>query len=92
MTIISLYLIVIVIVSLLTFLVWGWDKTAAINGSWRIPERTLLTMVILGGAPGGALGMLTFRHKTRKTHFKLAIWSAGILQLVLLILLVTRSS
>jgi len=91
MTTVTLYLIVLVIMSFFTFLIWGWDKNAAINGRWRVPERTLLVMVFLGGAAGGALGMFTFRHKTRKPQFRLALWAAGILQLVLFILLVTRN-
>jgi uncharacterized membrane protein YsdA (DUF1294 family) len=91
MTTVTLYLIILVILSFLTFLVWGWDKNAAIKGRWRVPERTLLMMIFLGGAAGGALGMFTFRHKTRKPHFRLALWAAGIMQLLLSILFVTRN-
>jgi len=75
--------------SLITFAVWGWDKAAAINGKWRTPEKILMTLVFLGGAAGGALGMNLFRHKTRKPHFRIALGIAGVLQFVLLVLLIT---
>ena len=91
MTTVTLYLIILVILSFLTFLIWGWDKNASIKGRWRVPERTLLMMIFLGGAAGGALGMFTFRHKTRRPQFRLALWAAGIIQLLLFILLVTRN-
>lgn len=51
------------------FLIWGFDKYRAKMGQWRIPERVLLTLVIIGGAFGALAGMLLFRHKTRKIQF-----------------------
>ncbi|NMC85808.1 MAG: DUF1294 domain-containing protein [Anaerolineaceae bacterium] len=73
--------------SLATLIVWGADKAAAMAGAWRVPERTLLALVFLGGALGGGLGMLLFRHKTRKLGFKAAILAAGALQAGILVLL-----
>lgn len=87
MTTIYVYLFILLLMSVLTFLTWGWDKSAAMHGRWRIPERTMLIMILLGGAAGGALGMSFFHHKTRKTLFRSVLWVAGILQLLLLILL-----
>ena len=47
-----------------------YDKMAAVKRSGRIPERVLLTLSFI--APFGAVaGMLTFRHKTKKSKFKL---------------------
>ncbi|MCX6648327.1 MAG: DUF1294 domain-containing protein [Candidatus Bathyarchaeota archaeon] len=54
-------------VSLVCF---GLDKLWAIRGGARIPESRLLSLAFLG--PFGALmGMLLFRHKTRKPRFLL---------------------
>jgi uncharacterized membrane protein YsdA (DUF1294 family) len=89
MTAIYVYLLILLLMSVLTFLTWGWDKSAAMHGRWRIPERPLLVMILLGGAAGGALGMSFFHHKTRKSLFRLVLWVAGILQLLVLILLVS---
>lgn len=43
----------------------GIDKLKARAGKWRIPERTLFLLAAMGGALGGMLGMLAFRHKTK---------------------------
>ena len=34
------------------------------------PEKTLWLFALLGGAPGGWLGMRTFHHKTRHWYFR----------------------
>ena len=56
-------------ISLIAFCFYGADKRAAIKGRWRVPERVLLCLSFFGGAAGGILGMLLFRHKTRKAAF-----------------------
>ncbi len=61
------------VVSGLTFLLFGWDKLMAKLGRSRIPELTLLGASLLGGATGGLLGMLLFRHKIRKPRFRILI-------------------
>lgn len=58
-----------VIMSVVTFIAFGVDKFKAIKGSFRISEATLLTLSLLGGAFGGIVGMLLFRHKTKKPKF-----------------------
>lgn len=64
------YLIVINIITLLTFLV---DKLKAKKDSWRISENTLLLLSILGGSSGALLGMVLLRHKINKIKFTIAI-------------------
>ena len=49
----------------------GFDKHEAKKGNWRVSEKTLFTLVVLGGSIGGILGMFTFRHKTKKWYFAL---------------------
>ena len=62
--------------SLVTFLQFGWDKSRARRGKPRIPERGLLAGSVLGGAAGGLLAMLVFRHKVRKPSFWLLHFAA----------------
>ena len=63
------FVILLLIMSVLTFLVYGLDKHAAKSNSWRTPEKRLLVFGLAGGAAGGILGMLVFHHKTRKLYF-----------------------
>ncbi|KGR76816.1 DUF1294 domain-containing protein [Ureibacillus sinduriensis] len=45
------------------------DKSRARKHEWRISEKSLFTLAILGGACGGVLGMYLFRHKTKHNSF-----------------------
>ncbi len=76
--------LIILVMSVITFGVFGYDKQAAIQGRWRIPEKTLFALSILGGAAGGLLGMSVFHHKTRKTQFWIILGAALLLHLFLL--------
>ena len=68
--------------SLLTFFTFGIDKWKAGRGASRIPEATLLFMSWCGGLIGGWLAMFLFRHKTRKTSFKLKMILVSLLNLL----------
>jgi len=76
-----LYLLVI---SLIAFCVYGADKRRARQGAWRIPERTLFLLALLGGSPGALLAMLVFHHKTRHPAFVIGIPAILIVQAILL--------
>ena len=49
------------------------DKRKAQKGSWRIPEKTLFIITLLGGGIGTILGMYVFRHKTKKLKFTIGL-------------------
>ena len=57
-------------VNLAAFLLMGVDKGRARKGQWRISEKGLFLPALLGGAPGGTLGMRVFHHKTRHWYFR----------------------
>ena len=61
----------LLLINLLLFILMGRDKAAAQAGARRTPETTLLALAVLGGSLGGLLGMLFFRHKTRKIAFRI---------------------
>jgi uncharacterized membrane protein YsdA (DUF1294 family) len=58
------YHIVVAVMSPACLVAYGWDKHRAVNGSWRVPERTLHLVAFLGGWQGAYLGQQLFRHKT----------------------------
>ena len=65
----SLFLGYVLLINLFLFILMGIDKRAAKRKKWRIPERRLLILGIIGGGIGGILGMLVFHHKTHRIYF-----------------------
>lgn len=63
------------------------DKANARNGTWRIPEATLLNLAFLGGGVGTVIAQQTMRHKTRKEPFRSRLVGILVLQIVVLIAL-----
>lgn len=45
------------------------DKQKAKKNKWRVPEKTLFLLALLGGSLGTTLGMNVFRHKTKHWYF-----------------------
>ena len=72
-------------VNLLAFACFGMDKYRARNQFWRIPEKVLLTLALIGGAGGALAGMRIFHHKTRKYLFRIGVPAALILHICLLV-------
>lgn len=62
-------------VNLVSFFVMANDKRISRKGGSpeRIPEGLLFFMATIGGGVGVYLGMLAFRHKTRKWYFQVGI-------------------
>jgi len=79
---IAIYLVVINLIGLLAMLI---DKKKAIKGSWRIPEKTLLIIALLGGSIGTITGMYWFRHKTKKLKFTLGFPTILITEIIAII-------
>lgn len=62
------------VLSFLSFLMYGNDKRAARADAWRTPEHTLHMFDLLGGWPGALIAQQTFHHKTIKQPFQLFFW------------------
>lgn len=75
-------LIYLLIINLLTFLVMAIDKYKAKRAKRRIPEKTLFTLVALGGGIGGIIAMYTIRHKNKKTRFIIGFPAILILEII----------
>ena len=59
-----------------------YDKRAARSGSWRVKERTLLLVSVVGGSAGMLAAMRCIRHKTKHVKFMVGIPAIMILQIV----------
>lgn len=63
----------LIIINVAAWIAYGLDKWKAKAGKWRIPERTLLILALIGGSLGALAGMMMFRHKTRKAKFVVGV-------------------
>jgi uncharacterized membrane protein YsdA (DUF1294 family)/cold shock CspA family protein len=65
--------------SLVAFLMYAFDKAAAMNRRWRTRESTLLLAGLMGGWPGALVAQGMFRHKSSKASFQAAFWMTVVL-------------
>jgi len=75
--IIALYLLA----SIVTFAVYGMDKSSARAGRWRTPESTLHLLSLVGGWPGGLLAQRWLRHKSSKQAFLTVFWATVLINI-----------
>lgn len=78
---IIMYLLIINLIGLLIMYI---DKKKAKYGRWRIPEKTLLIIALLGGSIGTISGMYLFRHKTQKLKFTLGFPTILISEIIII--------
>ena len=78
-------IIYVISINIIAFLAMWIDKAKARHGSWRISEKALFTLVLLGGGVGGIAGMYTFRHKTKKLYFTVGFPVILITEIVLIV-------
>ncbi|MGV7207370.1 DUF1294 domain-containing protein [Oxalobacteraceae bacterium A2-2] len=62
------------VASVVTFIAYAVDKSAARDGRWRTPERSLLLLGVACGWPGAILAQQWLRHKSSKRSFRIAFW------------------
>lgn len=61
------------IINVVGFLLMFVDKRRSIKHEWRISEKSLFIVSIIGGSIGSYIGMHLFRHKTKHLKFTLGI-------------------
>lgn len=70
-------------INLIAFAAFGRDKQKARKGQWRISERRLILLALLGGSAGALIGMYLFHHKTRKRKFTVGVPLIFLVQIAL---------
>jgi uncharacterized membrane protein YsdA (DUF1294 family) len=73
----------LILMNAIGLLVMGVDKAKAKKHVWRIPERTLFLVSVLGGSVGTWAGMYLFRHKTRHWYFVIGMPAILLVQVVI---------
>jgi uncharacterized membrane protein YsdA (DUF1294 family) len=79
-----LALLLYVAASVSAFMVFAWDKRAAIRGRRRVPEARLHLISLLGGWPGAWLAQMLLRHKTQKRSFRATFYATVVANCLLL--------
>lgn len=65
----KLFAIYLAVMKVLGVAVMWSDKRRARLHRWRIPEKVLFGVSLLGGSAGTWAGMYLFRHKTKHWYF-----------------------
>ncbi len=86
----TVLLVWLAVINLLTFLVYGADKRRARRDKWRVPEKTLFLLPLLGGSIGALLGMRVFHHKTKHWYFVWGIPAILLAQIALAVWIYTK--
>ena len=70
-------------VNFLSFILYGIDKKRARKREWRISEKTLIGIAVIGSCVGAILGMHIFHHKTRHWYFRYGLPLILIIQVLM---------
>ena len=62
-----------ILISAVSIIMTVYDKWAAKHKKRRVPERTLLSLGLVGGAAAMYLTMKCIRHKTKKKKFMVGL-------------------
>ena len=80
-------IIYLIVINLIGILIMFLDKQKAKKDEWRISEKTIFVITMLGGGIGTIAGMYAFRHKTKKLKFIIGLPVLVILEIILVIYL-----
>ena len=78
------------LINLILYFTMVLDKRRAIKDGWRIPEKNLYLLAVLGGGAGGLLAMVFKHHKNKHLDFILTYTVTAILHMVVAFLLIGK--
>ncbi len=88
-----LVLLIYLVMSALTFLVYWLDKSAAESNHdthARTPEKVLHMLALFGGWPGAMVAQQLLRHKSSKAEFRALFWVTVVVNCLALACLFTQ--
>jgi len=88
---VGLSVVAYIALSLINFIFYAVDKSAARHKQQRIPEKTLHLVAVLGGWPGAMIAQKVFRHKTKKCAFQRLFWLTIVTNVSVVIFISTQS-
>ncbi|MBE4908221.1 DUF1294 domain-containing protein [Bacillus luteolus] len=85
---IGLIALIYIILNFYGYILMNVDKKRAIKNEWRVSEKKLWVISLLGGALGVTIGMKHFRHKTKHFSFKYFLPILSFLTLALYVFII----
>lgn len=79
-----------IIINLIGVAAMAIDKFKAQKGYWRIPEKTLFLITLLGGGIGTTFGMYKFRHKTHKLYFTIGFPTILVVEIIAIVVMIAK--
>ena len=79
-----------VLINIVLYVTMVIDKKRAIKDGWRIPEKNMFIMAVMGGGLGGLAAMVFKRHKNRHMDFILVFTMTAILHMLVAFLLIGK--
>ena len=64
----------LLMINLLTYGTYAWDKRRARSGGWRVAEFQLHILELAGGWPAAYLAQRRLRHKCAKQRYQAVFW------------------
>ena len=80
------------VVNIIAIIVCAADKIKAQLNKWRISEKTLLAISVIGGALGMYITMLIIRHKTKHKTFMIGLPFLILVHVVAILLYLQRNA
>lgn len=89
-TILGIILGYYLLINVILYIVMAIDKKRAIKDGWRIPEKNMYLLAVLGGGVGGLIAMVFKHHKNKHLDFILIYTVTSILHMVVALLLIGK--
>lgn len=80
------------VINIIAIIVCTADKIKAQLNKWRISEKTLLAISVIGGALGMYITMLIIRHKTKHKTFMIGLPFLILVHVVAILLYLQRNA
>ncbi len=80
------FLLPYILINLVVYVLYGYDKYKAIRREWRVPESILLSGAVIG-VFGALAGMYLCRHKTRKPKFFITVPVIAVTEVIIFFML-----
>lgn len=84
------FVLYLVFINIVAVIVCITDKIKARLDDWRIPEKTLFVISVMGGALGMYVTMNLIRHKTKHKRFMIGLPLILLLQAAFLIYVLSK--